>query len=109
MPMTKRVMRGLHNIKTMSGRVDDFATPYKAYMKLSILEMEKYRRNKEKASALARLQTIDQRFQEIEIEKQKAIQSLETQGVSQKCRLRPAAGRSVTTPRTSTGTFEIRY
>lgn len=108
MPMTKRVLRGLQNIRTMSGRVDDSAIPYKAYMKLSVLEMEKYRRGKEKTSALERLRTIDQRFQEIEVEKQKTLQSLEAQGVPRPCRRRPE-GPPASAPLTSTGPFKIRY
>lgn len=108
MPLTKRVIRGLQNIKTLSGRVDDSTTPYKAYMKLSILEMEKYRRNKEKASALSRLQSIEQRFQEIEEEKRETLESLNAQGVPQPCRPR-LARRFAAAPLTSTGTFKIRY
>jgi len=39
-------------------------------MKLSILEMEKFRRGKEKQSALERVRNIDQRFQDIEAARQ---------------------------------------
>ena len=49
MPATKKVLRGVQNIRTMSGRVDDQAIPYKAYMKSSVLEMEKHRRGVERA------------------------------------------------------------
>ena len=107
MPKTKRVVRGLQNIKTLSGRVDDAATPYKAYMKLSILEMEKYRKNKEKTSALERLQTIDQRFQEIEVEKQKTLQSLETRNISPLSQRRLV--ESTETPYAGAEPFKIRY
>ncbi len=100
-------MRGLQNIKTLSGRVDDFATPYKAYMKLSILEMEKYRRNKEKITALERLRIIDQRFQEIEAEKAQTLQSLEPHGASPPCRRKSIGPTGA--PRASTGPFKIRY
>ncbi|HWR11660.1 MAG TPA: hypothetical protein VN445_07555 [Rectinemataceae bacterium] len=107
MPMKKGVVRGVQNIKTLSGRVDDAAAPYKAYMKLSILEMEKYRKNKEKTSALERLQAIDQRFQEIEVEKQKTLQSLETQDISPLRQRWPV--ESTALPYAGAEPFKIRY
>jgi hypothetical protein len=108
MPMTKRILRGVQNIRTMSGRVDDNAIPYKAYMKLSVLEMEKYRRGTEKTCAIERMRTIDQRFQEIEVEKQQILQSLEAQGVPGPCRRR-REGRPAAAPLASTGPFKIKY
>lgn len=107
MPITRRVLRGVQNIRTMSGRVDDRAIPYKAYMKLSVLEMEKYRRGKEKTTALERVQTIDERFRDIESEQQEITRSLESHGVPRPCRHRPTAPTAV--PRRSTGSFKIRY
>ena len=105
--MTKRIMRGLQDIRTISGRGDDISIPHKAYMKLSVLEMEKYRRGKEKQSALERVRNIDQRFQDIEAEKQKLILSLEAKGADR----RPISklGGPEAAPRTTTGPFKIRY
>lgn len=79
MPITKakRSIRGLQNIRTISGQMDVLATPYKAYMKVSILEMELFRQGKERASALEKLESIDKRFAEIEEEKQKTLAQLE--------------------------------
>ena len=107
--MTKKIMRGVQDIRTNSSRVDDRSIPYKAYMKLSILEMEKYRRGKEKTSALERVQHIDQRFQDIEAEKQEIIAALDAKGI-QRRRL-PGLGElpTATAPRTTTGPFKIRY
>jgi len=65
----KEYMRSLQDITTHSGRVDDAHQPYKAYMKIAALEMEKARRGKEKESALNRVWNIDERFKEIEGEK----------------------------------------
>lgn len=79
--MTKRIMRSVQDIKTHSGRADEGALPYKAYMKLSILEMEKFRRGKEKQSALKKVVQIDQRFRDIEAERQEIIAALESKGV----------------------------
>jgi hypothetical protein len=107
MPMTKRIMKGVQDIKTISGRVDDKSIPYKSYMKLSVLEMEKYRRGKEKESALERVRNIDQRFRGIEAEKQEIISSLEARETHR----RPISGLGgpEAAPRTTTGPFKIRY
>lgn len=76
MAISKRNMRGLPHIRTLSGSVDRTIIPYKAYMKLSALEMEKARRGVERASAKKRIEEIDARFQEIEVEKASILQSL---------------------------------
>jgi hypothetical protein len=105
--MTKRIMRGVQDIRTILGRVNENTIPYKAYMKLCILEMEKYRRGKEKTSALERVQNIDQRFKDIEAERQEIIRSLEAQGTPHQ-RL-PIVDVPAAAPPTTTGPFKIRY
>lgn len=106
-PMTKRIMKGVQDIRTLSGRVDEGTIPYKLYMKLSMLEMEKFRRGKEKTSALERVRKIDQRFQDIEAARQEAIRTLEAQGILH--RRLPAVDGPTAAPRTTTGPFKIRY
>lgn len=69
MTIQKRNIRGLQDVPTLSGRVDQTALPYKAYMKVACLEMEKARRGKERESASFRVKNIDARFKEIEDEK----------------------------------------
>ena len=105
--MTKRIMKGVQDIRTMSGRVDEGTIPYKAYMKLSILEMEKFRRGKEKQSALERAHNIDQRFKDIEAEKHEVIRVLEAHDIRR--RSLPAVDGPAAAPRTTTGPFKIRY
>jgi len=107
--MIRRIMRGVQDIKTLSGRADDGTIPYKAYMKLSILEMEKFRRGKEKQNALEKVRKIDQRFQDIEVARQEIFNAMEAQGVR-----RPVPGprgpeEPKEAPRTTTGPFKIRY
>src|SRR3972149_3956038 len=102
MPVTKRVARGIQDIKTISGRSEKGMT-YKAYMRLSVLEMEKFRRGKEKSSALARVANIDSRFGDIEKERAEIIQALGVQSLPKAC------GKGSTAPRSSTGAFNIRY
>ena len=111
--MTKRIMRGVQDIRTRSGSADEGAIPYKAYMKLSILEMEKFRRGKEKTNALEMVQHIDQRFQDIEVERQKIMTALEAKGIRRRVPTGPAGTETATSgpaaPRTTTGPFKIRY
>ena len=106
MAKPKKIIRGLQDLRTLSGRVDQ-ATPYLGYMKISCLEMEKFRRGKEKESAMQRVKNIDARFREIEAEKAALLQTLKERncgnsenapGVDPK----PALLRS-------TGGFKFRY
>ena len=115
--MTKRIMKGVQDIKTASGRADERSIPYKAYMKLSVMEMEKYRRGKEKQSALDRVANIEHRFCEIEAEREAIIADLESRGIRR--RLTPKPGEPETdfdheaktrmTAKTTSAPFKIRY
>jgi len=107
--MTKRIMKGVQDIRTLSGRVDERSIPYKAYMKLSILEMEKYRRGKEKTSALERVRHIDQRFKDIEAERQEIMTTLEAKGIRRQRLPGLEEPPTMAAPRTTTGPFKIRY
>ena len=105
MPVTKRIFRGIQDIKTISGRADKGAVPYKAFMRLSVLEMEKFRRGKEKCSALARVTNIDARFRDIEKERGEIMQTLGDRGFEK------ISGRGLPSAasRSSSGAFKIRY
>ena len=107
MALPKRTIRGLQDIHTHSGRVDETHQPYKAYMKIAALEMEKARRNKERESANKRIQDIDTRFKDIEDEKQKIVQALEQH--SKGSRDEPSGLDHQLHPRRSTNGFKIRY
>jgi hypothetical protein len=76
MAIPKRSMRGLQDINTFSGRVDQVSKPYKAYMRIASIEMEKVRRGQERESAMHRVKNIDERFNEIEAEKTALLQAL---------------------------------
>jgi len=75
MAIPKSNIRGLQDIPTLSGRVDQTSLPYKAYMKIACLEMEKARRGKERESASYRVKNIDARVEEIEHEKAALLQA----------------------------------
>ncbi|MGA7579444.1 MAG: hypothetical protein ACLQUW_05075 [Desulfobaccales bacterium] len=63
------IRKNLRDIPTLSGRVDRVSLPYRAYLKISCLEMEKARRTRERFAALKTMDKIDIRLQEIEKEK----------------------------------------
>lgn len=76
MASTKQKIRSVRNLRTLAGAREEGVVPHKCYMKLSTLELEKFRRNQERESALRRLRDIAQRFEEIEEEKSRLLQAL---------------------------------
>jgi hypothetical protein len=68
--------RGLKSIRTLSSRVDPSALSYRAYMRITCLEMEKVRRGAERRSGAQRIHEIDVRLQEIEKEKQALMEAV---------------------------------
>lgn len=79
MAVPEKKIRGLQNIRTLSGRDSQALAPHKAYMRIACLEMEKARRGEEKSSALARVAKIDARFNDIDAEKEVLLDSLAQQ------------------------------
>lgn len=99
--------RGLREIRTHSGRVDQVSLPYRAYMRITCLEMEKARRWNERRSASQRVADIDTRLKEIEAEKAALFQVSDGRSAGKPIavpgfELKPA-------PRRSTGGFKLRY
>jgi hypothetical protein len=99
--------KGLNNIRTLSGRVDQLSLPYRSYMQITCLEMEKARRGMEHKSASQRIAQIDARLEQIEKAKQELLQAVASSGQGvpgplSGLDLRPA-------PRRSAGGFKIRY
>ena len=66
----------LKNLRTLSGRVDPSALSYRAYMRITCLEMEKVRRNAERNSAAQRIREIDARLREIDQEKRELLEAI---------------------------------
>lgn len=99
--------KSLTDLRTLSGRVDQASVPYRAYLKISCLEMEKARLGKEKDAALRRVATIDRRVHEIEVEKMALVAATEGQG--KRPGARPASVEPAPASRKSTGGFKVRY
>jgi hypothetical protein len=100
--------KGLTNIRTLSGRVDQISLPYRVYMQITCLEMEKARRDMERKSASRRIALIDARLDEIDKAKHELLQAVAASGQGRMpgrlpgLELKPA-------PRRSAGGFKIRY
>jgi hypothetical protein len=99
--------RGLNQIRTLSGRADQLSLPYRSYMQISCLEMERARRNKERKSASQRIALIDARIEEIEKTEQELLQAVAA--ASQGAPARLSGIGPVPAPRRNTGGFKIRY
>lgn len=99
--------RGLSNIRTLAGRVDQAALPYRAYMQVTCLEMEKARRDRERESANKRVGEIDARLREIAKEQQELLKAVANPKKAASSRL-PGIEVKPSPPR-SAGGFRIRY
>jgi len=100
--------KGLTNIRTLSGRVDQLSLPYRGYMQITCLEMERARRAMERKSASQRIALIDARIEEIERAKQELLRAVAAEGqAAPPTRLPGLEVKPV--PRRSTGGFKIRY
>lgn len=108
MAISSRTLRGLQDIRTHSGRVREAILPHKAFMRLSCLEMEKFRRAKERESAITRVRNIDARFRDIDAEKTvilSAMNKLNNDSPSSERKEEPEPG-----PRPKSGAgFKIKY
>jgi hypothetical protein len=107
MSLPKKTIRGLANIRTRSGTRDQVSEPYKAFLRIGSLEMEKARRGKEKESALNRVQNIDTRFQEIETEKSGLLKAIGITASGDACG-NPGNGQEHV-PSQNKGRFKISY
>ena len=99
--------RGLNNIRTLSGRVDQVSLPYRSYMQITCLEMEKARRGMERKSASQRIALIDDRLRQIEQAKQELLLAVDHPGQRLPSRLPGLEVKPA--PRRSAGGFKIRY
>jgi hypothetical protein len=69
--MISRVMpvRGLNSLRTLAGQADKRVPVYKAYLRVSFLELERARHGQEIGTTRARLERMTDRCRQIELEK----------------------------------------
>ncbi|MDS4059775.1 MAG: hypothetical protein RKP73_14580 [Candidatus Contendobacter sp.] len=106
--------RGVRDIRTHAGKAaSKNFIPYRAYMQITCLEMERTRRDQERASASHRIANIDARLSEIDQAKTTLLRALaERESVNQSL----SAGRPAAIMRTGGdgpsgrgGGFRLKY
>jgi hypothetical protein len=103
-----RFAKGLGDIRTQSGRVDYASTPYRAFLKISCLEMERARLDKERDNLTRRMETIMRRVQEIDTEKSSLLAGSAAPGRATVARPICAADEEPK-PRQNRTTFRFKY
>jgi hypothetical protein len=95
MPSAKRIIRGVKHIRTRSGAPDQVVIPYKAYMAITALEMEKFRRETERDNLVLRLSNLNARLQTVESEKAALLRRLGNKAGGRPARRPIASSRPV--------------
>lgn len=109
MPPPNRVVRGVTDIRTHAGTPDQVIVPYKAYMAITALEMEKFRRETEQRNLTTRLKSVTAHLRRIEAQKAMLLARLK------KSPAPPPQGGARRTPMTtapkshSEGGFKFQY
>jgi hypothetical protein len=78
MPVRIRPSRGLADLHTLAGRADRQIPNYKAFLRISFLELERARHDQEIATIRRRLASMLARCGEIEAEKSRILAAAET-------------------------------
>ena len=76
MPPPTRILRGLSDIRTRAGTSDQGLVPYRAYMVITVLEIEKHRRRTERQNLITRLKNVSVRLRAIDTEKAALLERL---------------------------------
>lgn len=77
MSVTPKIMiRSVRDIRTYSDKVNTSTLPYKVYMRISCLEMEKARRLKEREGAVERVHKLDSRIKALDEERGKLQEAI---------------------------------
>jgi len=76
MGLHRSSVRRSGDIRTLAGKSSETFLPHRALLRIACLEMEKFRRAQERASALGRVRSVDQRFEEIRAEQSRLFRSV---------------------------------
>ena len=102
--------RGLREIRTHAGKQDQTDRPYRAYMQITCLEMEKARRRSERKTSLLRINSLDSRLKEIEAEKETLLRKIENQKPADNGKSACVSSRTLPhSPRGNGAGFRLRY
>ena len=73
MSRAQQRIRSMRDIKSGLGQVDSLTVAYKAYLRITCIEMERERKMLERDSAKRRIEAIDERMKEIDDEKNEIL------------------------------------
>ena len=102
-----RPLRGLADLRTLTGRSDTQIPAHKAYLRISFLELERARRKQEIRAAGERFDLIHARFREIDVEIADILASLN--GTAPRAHALEAPHRSPIGRRPVKRQFQISY
>ena len=107
----QRMIRSVKDIRTRSGTPDQVLVPYKAYMVITALEMEKFRRETERKNLAVRLESINNRLRAIKAEKTALIRRLGKgpAGRTIKWSIKSSMPAKESTPNGRNGGFKYQY
>jgi hypothetical protein len=103
----QRPLRGLGDLRTLTGRSDTQIPAHKAYLRISFLELEKARHAQEMRTAHHRLDVIGARFREIDAETAAILASLD--GSAPRARALEAPHRAPVGRRPVKRNFQLSY
>ena len=70
------IIRGAQDCRTLSTAANQTFLPHRTYLRVACLEMEKFRRTQERTSAMRRVENIDRRFGEIDVERDRLLSAM---------------------------------
>ena len=106
--MNTMLRRSIKDIRTRSGSSNNRMVPSKVYMTVTVLEMERARRETERGNLVERLKSIETRLAAIDSEKEALLRGLGDHSRHQALVVTPAP-RQISTPPRTLGGFKIRY
>lgn len=81
MAIARRKIRGVKDIKTNLDRADQVVEPYKGYLRLGALEMERTRKLKERDNLRQRMEVIEERCRQLDAEKAMLLETINERAV----------------------------
>lgn len=103
----RRPLRGLADLRTLTGRSDAQIPAHKAYLRISFLELERARRTQEIRTARDRFDVVRARFREIDAEIADILANLN--GAAPRARAVEAPYRAAVGRQPAKRNFQIAY
>lgn len=104
MAISTRPPRTLSDIKTHSGRVSGDHQTYRDYFQVGALELERWRRTREREAASSRIASIDGRIADIDKEKEALLA-----GAVVACATADSKGKLAPTEKKKSSGLRIKY